>query len=300
MLFIEEEMKIKISKYLLLGTMLISIILTFNSCGDVELTSTWRNNEIKIDGNRLDWKDNIKFLKDEGVGVGILNDNHNLYLCLTLNDQSKMFPILRNGFTVWFDSPNNDKKTIGIEYPLSKKSGDISRRLNREDMGEGQNFNPQNMINRIIKNQKEFLVVNKDKFPLTEHWIGSDSTIQVKMGFHDYQLVYELKIPLADSAARNLYYVDAKPGQTLKIGFQTGEIERKSPADRNGGFRMNEGGEGGESGESGERPEGGMYPGGGRRRPGMDKGERRSGESFKSLDFEAEVKLAVKSNVHAK
>lgn len=249
-------------------------MLSLNGCNSVNIKSEWLTNKIAIDGNQNDWQTGINYLDDEGVGLGIKNDDKNLYLCLIVNDQSKIISIMRAGLTIWFNSPNDDKNTIGIEYPIHKKrgAGEVNENFRSGNRPE---FDPKAMFERFMQNQKEYLIVNKDKFPLTEYWVGSNANIDLKVNVNMGRLVYELKIPLAYADSLK-YHVDAKVGDKFNLSFETNEIQRPS---RSGGF----GGEGMEGGEIG-----GMRRGG-RKRGGNYEGERKAPEK---IEFTANVQLA--------
>src|SRR5512146_681126 len=99
--------------------LIISTLLTFyiGCSSTTELISTPAENSIVINGDASDWGANLKYLSDEKVAIGVSNDNHYFYLCLTTNDMSKVMPMFVKGFIVWLEN-ENDKNTLGIRYPL--------------------------------------------------------------------------------------------------------------------------------------------------------------------------------------
>ncbi|MFZ0453014.1 MAG: hypothetical protein WAM24_04630 [Ignavibacteriaceae bacterium] len=264
--------------YFKIGALILFSLVLLSGCsGEQKLLSIWTNQQIKIDGETSDWQNNLKYLKDDNVALGIKNDNNFLYICLTTNDFTKVFPMLRGGFIAWFE-PENGGKTIGIKYPIHNTSNNNQVPNSSEEIYNRQN--PGEFINRMLAKQNELQILNEDKLLLTDMPIKNNEGIEAKLGYNSDRFVYELKVPLSDS--KYAYKLSAVPGEKLKIKFETEEPERKNLGkEREGGMRMS-GGEEGERGEfGGERSEGG-------RRFGMRNGGR---DSFAPLNFSVEVTL---------
>lgn len=250
-----------------------SLFVFFTGCGStIELTSTPTTNKINIDGNASDWGTNLKYLSDEHVAVGVSNYDDYLFLCLTTNDMSKVMPMFVGGFTVWIEDENNDEKTIGIKYPLHNIVTESRIMINPEEFrGRGRGM----MIDKMIKNQNEIRILNKDNFPVTVISTTNSSGLTARVGFINDQFVYELRVPLKIDE-QNKYGINAVTGDKLLVKFETQKPDR-------GNFN-------GESREGGMRPGGmGGFPGGGQRgdmRPGGQEGR-----SFEPIDFSIEVTL---------
>lgn len=261
----------------MIASILLLLGLLSGCSGEKELLSNWTNQQVKVDGKTSDWQNDLVYLKDNNVALGFKNDNKNLFICLTTNDFTKVFPMLRGGFIIWFE-PENNGKTIGIKYPMHNISNNNEQVPNsNEEIYNRQN--PGEFINRMLERQNELQILNEDKLPLTDISVENKEGIAAKLGYHSDRFVYELKVPLNDN--NYAYKISALPGEKIKIKFETEEPERKNfGGEREGGMRMS-GGEGGERrGFGGERPEGG--------RPGMRHGER---GSFEPLNFSVEVTL---------
>jgi len=255
------------------------LIFFANGCsGDKELISDWTNQQIKIDGETSDWQSNLEYLSDNNVALGFKNDGKYLYTCLTTNDFTKVLPMFRTGFIIWFE-PENGGKTIGIKYPMHNISNNNDRMPNSNEIISDRG-DPGAFIDKMLERQNELQVLNEDKYPLTDVPVENDEGIKAKLGYHSDRFIYELQMPLNDS--KYAYKIQALPGEKIKIKFETEQPDRKDfRGERGGGMRMS-GGEGGErpGGFGGEGRHGGM-------RSGMNKGER----SFEPLNFSVELTL---------
>lgn len=60
--------------------LLASALLSCSSA--TQLSSVWKTNEIKIDGNASDWSSYQTNIKDSPVSLGLRNDDEFVYLCL--------------------------------------------------------------------------------------------------------------------------------------------------------------------------------------------------------------------------
>jgi len=258
----------------------ISLLLTsiFSAgCSQVELKSTWRQNEISIDGSKSDWVGKLQYFEDEKVAAAIANDSENVYFCFATADNSKIMKILRMGFTVWLDPQESDGKTIGIQYPIKRESAVmLDGALKDHDNSQNRGFEINKMINKLKAEQNELLIVNENNFPLNAYPLDNHTGLNVRMGYEINQLVYELKIPLANNKISNIY-IDALPKEKIKVGFESGEFERPEQGDRN---------------SSGMRPQGGGMSGSGRKRGGGRSNMENMQEITKQIKFWMEVKLA--------
>ena len=258
---------------------ILSLIIIANGCSsDKELISDWTNKQIKIDGETSDWQSNLAYLSDDNVALGFRNDGKYLYICLTTTDFTKVLPMFRSGFIIWFE-PENGGKTIGIKYPMHNVLNNTQEtpNLNERIYDRG---NPSAFIEKMLERQSELQVLNEDKYPLTDIPIENNEGIKAKLGYHSDRFIYELQMPLNDN--KYAYKIPALPGEKIKVKFETEELERK-------GFNGERGeGMGMPRGEGGERP--GGFGGEGRHggmRPGMNKGDR----SFEPLNFSIELTL---------
>lgn len=244
------------------------------------MQSKWQERNLTIDGSKQDWENNLKYLKDEKVAVGITNDDENLYLCLVVSENQKIMNLLRSGFTIWLEPQSSDTEKFGIQYPIKGNNmvvQDFSKRSKTIDQRDIQ----EKLINKILIEQNEFLVLNEDKYPLFTSPLNGDNGIEIKIGYEFKQLVYELKIPLV-SGKEGLLNINTISNEEIKLGFVSEKMERP---DRSRNAQMGNKGSGG--GRSG---------GGGRRGGGMSGGQmpQRGRITMEPINFWVETVIASK------
>jgi hypothetical protein len=278
------KQKIFLTAKLPLILFFFSLIVLGGCSSSTQLTSTWQNQDIKIDGNASDWKMDLQSIKDQNITVGFKNDSHFLYLCLITNDMSKISQLMRSGLIVWFEPANSSYKTYGLKYPLTQEFNDQppTGQMNKDkstrensQRGNAQKDNmPKNnpsgenlgkMIETFFQKQLEMEILNEEKFPLTTITIQNKEGVEAKFGEYKGMLAYELRVPLAVEGDYS-FKAGAVPGDKIKIRFET------ETADNNkmrGGESMPQGsgqgpGGGGQApGGGGQGPGGGGMPGGG-------------------------------------
>jgi len=246
-------------KALLKASRLLSLplILTlFVNCNNIELNSLWRDCEISIDGMQFDWENTLINIEDKKMNLGLLNDNEYLYICLLPLDQDIIWQAMTQGFIVWFEPDGDPKNKLGICYPIGIQSSNMPLR------GFMAKQNPEERRKVIEKSLKEIKLIGPGKNETITIPVTNPTGIEVRVGTRNERMVYELKIPLAESD-EHLYAVGALPGNEIKVKFETGKF-KKSAMNRPSGMRPG-GGKGGRGG-GGK----GMRPGaGGRERPDM-------------------------------
>ncbi len=256
---------------ILIGVFFISTLLFTGCSSTVELTSMPVPGSININGDATDWGTNLKYIPDQKAAVGISNDNNYFYLCLTTSDMTKVMPMFAGGFTVWLENEDNGDEEIGIKYPLHNIVNESRVMINPEEFREkGRGM----LISKMIKNQDEIRILNKDNYPVTVISTSDSSGLKAAIGYSNDQFVYELRVPLKVNN-QNKYGINAKPGDKLLVKLETSEPDRGNFGGRGGGMRSPEG------------EMGGGFPGGGRgMRPG---GEERG--PFEPIDLTLEVTL---------
>lgn len=246
--------------------LIISVLglFTFGCSSATKVDSQFANNKIIIDGDQSEWQQSIKTVPKEGIGFGFQNDDEYLYICLVTNNKQKMNKILYNGLTIWLE-PENGGNYIGIKYPIQKDMREMMQeRMNEKTQMPKQdgnfNENMERMINDGISNQIEYQIVNVDDYPMNTYPVNTQKNLQLKMGYKNYQFVYEAKIKLNDLNLTAM--TDFKLGDKIKVGFITNQMDmpemKGNRPEQGGGMEPPSGGnEGGGFG-------GGMGGGGGR------------------------------------
>jgi hypothetical protein len=262
----------------------VFICLLYNGCGDTEIDSVWRKQNITIDGNDNDWSNSLISLDKINASVGMTNDNEFLYLCLSTNDPELENKIISGGLTLWFQGNDDENNKFGVHYPLGMS--DTAMPSFDENMKPGDRpGDPFKMQGSLLKNQTSLEIINtnnnKIRVPLKEL-----KDIQIKATLNDGKLVYEMKIPL-NQKNTTTYALNANAGSAIKIGIESGTNNSRNRAGSmppDGGFDMPQGDD---EGPGGGGPGGG--PGGGGFPPG---GMGREMSSSQSINFSIDVKLA--------
>lgn len=240
-----------------------------------ELSSSWNNNEIVIDGLPTEWRSYFFYLKDSQISLGIRNDSDFLYVCLMAPEEQFRRRMVGPGLTVWLES--EDGKKLGIHYPIGLPGQETSAPFNRTDARSSEES--EEVVEQSLE-KLELLGPGKEDHQL---FLAFEVPgISVRVGNSQGSGVYELKVPLRASSDRP-YAVGAVAGSTLKLGIEAGKFE---PKIRQGGRR----GSGRRGGGWGKR--GGGLPGGD---PGERAGSgtaRTHGDRPEPLSFWAKVQLS--------
>jgi hypothetical protein len=258
---------------LVISMVFVFMLLITGCSSTIELTSTPVPAGINVNGNAADWGTDLKYIKDENAAVGISNDNNYFYLCLTTSDMSKVMPMFVGGFTVWLENESGNGDVIGVKYPLHNIVNESRVMVNPGEFREG---NRGMMISKMIKNQDEIRILNKDNYPVTVISTSDSSGLKAAIGYSSDQFIYELRVPLKVDQ-QNKYGINARQGDKILVKLETDKPDRGNfGGGREGGMRA----PGGEMG--------GGFPGGGGR--GMRPGGGGRG-SFEPVDFSIEVTL---------
>lgn len=120
--------------------------LLLSGCGStIDLTSSWKEREIIIDGNRSDWSGKTTYYEKHDISLGFRNDQDFLYLCVFTSNRSTQMQILSGGMTVWLDPEGNENKQFGFRFPIGgqrnmmpppSRSNDLAGIPNRREMLE--------------------------------------------------------------------------------------------------------------------------------------------------------------------
>lgn len=247
----------------------------FYGCKSLEITSYWRDCDVKIDGSSEDWQGKTWIIKDlDNVLVGFMNDENYLYFSLTISDRALQRQVAFSGLTVWFDRSGEEEKIFGVHYPLGMDVMDMPG--DRRRKMQEQNFSrdslpvfPENFSDELDiygPTEGEHIRMRKQE----------TGGIDVVLHFSRGLLVYEMKIPITDKGTQP-YVIGTTAGSTIGVGVET--VSNEMPGGRGDRQKMG-GGQGG----------GGM---GGRRGGGMSGGEPRfgGGERPEPLKLWAKVKL---------
>ena len=228
-------------------------------CKSLQLESQWRDRDIIIDGSTSEWAGLIQYPEDSKVGIGVVNEDAYLYLCLTSEDREIASQIVRSGFTVLFETKGKKGKRFGVNFPLGMKlSGPPAQETgDREpDMAA--------MKERMELSLQTLALIGpgeNDTFPMSTMMAESLGVI-VRIKPSQERCVYELKVPLNQDSLFK-YAIGVGKDTLLKVTLETSKISRPSGGPPGGGMGGPPGGGmGGGRGGMGGPPGGGM--GGGR------------------------------------
>jgi hypothetical protein len=216
--------------------LIFSVIVTGCTSSE-QLISTWQNHEITMNGDLEDFKSTLHQVPDKKFLIGFKNDDKFLYLCLTTNDRGKVFQMLKAGFITWFEPVSGDSKPFGISFPQPNIFSDQQQfKQNNQglsDESSPQEENPDNFIYKMVMQQTQLEIVNKDKYPLMALPLINKEGIEAKLSVKDNFLVYELKVPLAVGTDYS-YTAGVTPGNSIKVRFETEKMEAKKESSDQG------------------------------------------------------------------
>ncbi len=245
-------------------------------CKKRQITSQWKPENLKIDGNGSDWEGIPLAMSEKLNGVmGVVNDAENQYIILKLSDQRMVRRIQMMGLTVWINSKSKKKKEFGIRYTGSEL---LARSLRPQRDFENQ-MQRSSQFDKMREKMKAHLpgpgmvgIIqngNVSMEPEKNPWGPSAASAE-----NEGVYCYEFKIPLQFDKSVTDDQTDVVGDNIkvcLEIGGMTDEM-RNQMKEQMGGMR---GGGGGRSGGMG----GGRGGMGGGRGGGMKGGGMRGGGS---------------------
>ncbi len=246
----------------LIGAMVIALLPAYGCKGDQELACSRTDGLIKVDGLMADWEElPTTFFEDQGVVLGLSNDDDNLYIIFRFRHEKWARTIRTSGLTLWLDSQGKKSKDFQLKYRGGPRMSDLMPHDN--SMSE-------KMKERMVKMDTaltdELSCAVKDR--IVEMPIQLDGSNGPSVAFdtdHGF-FVYEFKIPLKESVIR-YYGIGAEDGARITIGANWGKMEMGDMRGTKSGGGMPGGMGGGRGGGKGGGRSGGGTPGG--QRPEM-------------------------------
>jgi hypothetical protein len=271
----------------------VLILLLLCGCSQDELTSSWRYDDIQIDGNPQEWQSASYYHLDEpSVGMALCNDQQFLYLRLTTHDSQLQQQLSSGGLQLWIDPQGEQNKTLGIKI-ASERSGRQGPPSGGGPMGSMENSRPQGDMDSADDSGTEQAQRSRPgmseppkgeakgrpqeqrepsfEFSVDSEVVGSFVAknnrfdLTLAQGQQQGGLIYELKIPLSGE----LYQGKLEPDMTITIGLETSEGEGPGGQMQGGqsGGGQSGGGQSGGGGKQGGGKSGGGKPGGGQQEP---------------------------------
>lgn len=239
---------------------LLPVFMVIVSCNNSTINSQIPAENPLIDGILNEWEGVLIKPQGESFGFGVMNDESNLYLSMSAYDKQVIMKVLR-GFTIWIDRDGKKNKSFGIKYPLKQDMAEMQGLNGMRGNADNQERNIELMIQQSIAKQSHIVIIDENQQRYADIDNGVNG-IQINMLYDDGDLVYELKIPLAEF---NIASAD-----NISIGLESAEMKRPEMPNRGSGGKPG-GGMGGSmgGGRSGGGMGGGMRGGGrGGRMPG--------------------------------
>ena len=191
----------------------IPAVLLFVRCHPAKvIESSWLKNPINVDGNSSDWAGLINHDPNEPFGIGVVNDDRYLYVCLVSDDQSIHRQVIRYGLTVWLEGGTSEKNRLGICYPLGLAGSGVDVHSLREAKGDSE------LLRQKIDEAFDAIEVigpgkKQDTLPMKLTVAESSFDLKLKAVPSMERFTYELRIPLhADSTAP---YAVPRPEKSL-------------------------------------------------------------------------------------
>lgn len=223
----------------------LALFCTLTSCrSPMELTSSWKQADIVIDGDNKDWQGYSTVLSNYNATLGVRHDNDFLYLCFATTERQFHMQMVGLGLTVWFDPDGGKNKRFGIHFPLGLEGGG---RMLMSQTDE----NTSQMLGRFLDRippQIELLGPGADERYRVS--LVQTSGINVRLGRSQDALVYELKVPLKKSD-QSPWALNIDPTKPLGIGLETSEPSRDRLQSQRAQAAPARGGRGGRGGGGG-------------------------------------------------
>lgn len=223
------------------------------------VASRWTDQEINIDGAVSEWP--VLTALDENISVAAANDGKNLYLAIATSDAQRRRQLAITGLMVWLDPAGGKKEKYGIRIPgadFQMPGGRFGGARNGDSSQPPEP--PQPKITYV-----ELLGPGKDDRRRLD--LAAESAIAVAAAVNEGTLLYEFRLPLAESSTTQPYGIGAKTDKPLGFGLQIPTPEFPQGGGQRGGGGLGGGGRsgGGRGGIGGTGRGGGGFGGGGMR-----------------------------------
>ncbi len=287
----------------------IAIGLISQGCGQVELSSIWKDRDIVVDGEGADWRGGLVYVEDKKVSIGLMNDDEYLYLCLIPVDTQVQRQIMGQGFTVWLDPKGGKGRTLGIKFPLGMGGGGPEPDMSGGEKGKTPEDSEQDLKtlkDMFASSLKDLEILGPGENDSRRLAMTDLHGLEIAVGVVENTVVYELKVPLfEDGDHPYAIYADGAERQgTVGIGFETAQADKEAMmggargGDGEGGMSGGGGPPGGGMPRGGGPPGGGMSGSGGPPGGGMPRGGGPPGGGSGGGEREASQTLQVWAKVH--
>jgi hypothetical protein len=207
------------------------------------INSTWRDREIRVDGDDLDWQGCPQYYDEAArTAIRLLNDESHLFVCLFSHDRDVGRQIMVQGFTLWLEQQDEGPRKIGVHFPVGLPRGERMQMLQGSSAGRpgAPDHPPEEKVESDREPPKEPPKPMKEspKIELTEiQLLGPGEFEQKTMPIAEIAkydvavtvnetergLVYELRIPVTKEKGPQYGLVHPRK-EGFRLGLQVGEI----------------------------------------------------------------------------
>ena len=97
-----------------LSAISIMLALVIGGCSSTApLQSSFRSDEVAIDGSEADWYGHLRRIEKEDVSLGVSHDEEFLYVSLLTNEPEVVRQIMARGLVLWLDPEGGKEQEIG-------------------------------------------------------------------------------------------------------------------------------------------------------------------------------------------
>jgi hypothetical protein len=205
------------------------ICISFVSSGgcekSIELSSRWRKSAIVVDGIGNEWDGATIYAAKEKVSLTMINDSTDMYICINTRDRHVQAQVLRMGLTLWFDPDGGENKICGIRFPLGTHEIGMPMMPGNYELNQSERL--EKMFAQLT-DEMEILGPGEEDIQRISFLEAEMHGINVRLGYSNGNLVYELKVPFAYDEdhlfAIGLNETDIDANTIIGIGFETPEI----------------------------------------------------------------------------
>ncbi len=204
--------------FLIAGSLAAAVAYVMVSgCSEVTVQSSWRTQDISIDGVGSEWGKRLVQIENTNTAVGVFNDQEALYLALVAWNQQTQVQIAGYGCVLWFEPDHGSAGTFGIHFPLGDLplATQMSQTLSRSETLD--------FIKTLKANATMLELIDRNYRVLTRMTVEEAAAkgIQVSLGEYNGRLLLEARIPwLFDINGRG-YKIAGGNNGIVKIDVQT-------------------------------------------------------------------------------
>jgi hypothetical protein len=248
------------------------LLVPMLQCNSPDIESAWRKNEITINGNPDEWAGSIQYSNGNKLGIGFMNDEKNLFICITSYDRQINSQIIGFGFTFLIKPKNGHGKVFGIRFPCGMdKPG--HRPHSPHEMGNNPDMMNDMMNEDFEKSLQTIQIIGpRETDTLPMFMVQAQSaglTARIRL-LPNGSLCYEVKLPLRPDSSGKLA-INVGNDSIVTFSCETSvpgggqKFSGGPPSGPTGGMGGGSGGMGGGPGGGAGGPGGGMGggPGGG-------------------------------------